>query len=69
MNIFKQREGLINPFLLPASMIKKYKILSHIGKGSFSIVSEAINMETNRKMAIKTYVKFDQIEEYKFNNI
>ncbi len=43
--------------------------MSHIGKGTFSIVSEALNIETHTKLAIKTYIKFDQIEEYKFANI
>ncbi len=69
MDTFKKRECLINKFLSPSSVMKKYKVLSHIGKGSFSIVSEAINLETHKKMAIKTYVKLDHIEEYKFTNI
>jgi serine/threonine protein kinase len=49
--------------------LKNYRILSHIGKGSFSIVSMAINTTTNKKYAIKTYQKIDQIEIGKFENI
>ena len=44
-------------------------MLSHLGKGSFSIVSLAVNKETNQRFAIKTYTKIDEIESYKFDNI
>ncbi len=43
--------------------------MSHIGKGSFSIVSMALNLTNNTKYAIKTYQKIDQIEIAKFENI
>jgi serine/threonine protein kinase len=46
--------------------MENYKILSHIGKGSFSIVSLAINKITNERCAIKTYNKVDKLESYKF---
>ena len=44
-------------------------MLSHLGKGSFSIVSLAVNRESNERFAIKTYAKVDEIEDYKFDNI
>jgi hypothetical protein len=39
MDIFKKREAALKPFLSSPETLKKYKILSHLGKGSFSIVS------------------------------
>lgn len=38
-----------------------YKILSHVGKGGFSVVSAAINKKNMTKYAIKTYTKINQM--------
>lgn len=46
-----------------------YKIISHVGKGCFSVVSAAVNKNTNKKCAIKTYVRTDQMEEHRIKSI
>ena len=44
-------------------------MLSHLGKGSFSVVGLAVNRESNRRFAVKTYAKIDEMDDYKFDNI
>lgn len=66
---FKLREESIARFLSDPNILDNYKMLSHLGKGSFSVVSLAVNKETNKRFAIKTYTKIDEIEDYKFDNI
>jgi serine/threonine protein kinase len=44
-------------------------MLSHLGKGSFSVVSLAVARENNQRFAIKIYAKIDEMEDYKFDNI
>lgn len=35
----------------------------------FSVVSSAINKNTQKKYAIKTYTRIDQMDDYKIKNI
>lgn len=44
-------------------------MLSQLGRGSFSVVALAIDRESNRRYAVKTYAKIDEMEDYKFDNI
>lgn len=43
-------------------VLKNYKIMSHIGKGAFSVVSLAIDRETKKNYAIKAYEKVDALD-------
>ena len=52
-------------FLSDTIILRDYKMMSHIGKGCFSVVSLAINKETNAPYAIKTYEKIDSLEWYR----
>lgn len=63
------REASISEYLSTVSVLDDYKVLSHLGKGSFSVVSLAVDRETQERMAIKTYSKIDEIASYKFDNI
>ena len=40
-----------------------------MGKGCFSVVSAAIHKETQKKYAIKTYTRIDQMDGIKIKNI
>ena len=42
--------------------LRNYKMMSHIGKGAFSVVSLAIGKEDKRSYAIKTYEKIDALD-------
>jgi len=44
-------------------------MLSHLGRGSFSVVALAVNRESNKRFAVKTYTKIDEMDDYKFDNI
>ena len=66
---FRMREASISEYLSTVSVLDDYKVLSHLGKGSFSVVSLAVDRETQERMAIKTYSKIDEIASYKFDNI
>ena len=59
---YKLREQSIDRFLTSADVLDEYKMLSHLGKGSFSVVALAVNRETNRRYAVKTYTKIDEID-------
>lgn len=50
-------------------MLNNYKIISHIGKGAFSIVSQAVDKTTRTNYAIKTYNKITDLDWYKLENI
>ena len=63
------REASLSEFLSVSSVLDAYKVLSHLGKGSFSVVSLAVDRETHERMAIKTYSKIDEMADYKFDNI
>lgn len=74
----KERGKSMLPIINPASNIPEleeskvmddYKIISHVGKGCFSVVSSAINKNTNHKFAIKTYTRIDQMQEYRIKSI
>lgn len=66
---FRIREESIQRYLSDPEILEDYKMLSYMGKGCFSIVSLAVNRESNKRFAIKTYAKIDEIEDYKFDNI
>lgn len=40
-----------------------------MGKGCFSIVSAAIDKSNNRKVAIKTYNRIDQMDDIRLKSI
>jgi len=42
--------------------LNDYRIISHVGKGCFSVVSAAVNKNNNKKFAIKTYNRIDQLD-------
>lgn len=44
-------------------------MLSHLGKGSFSVVALAVKRDNNKRFAVKTYAKIDEMDDYKFDNI
>lgn len=50
-------------------MLNNYKVISHIGKGAFSIVSQAVDKTTRTNYAIKTYTKITDLDWYKLDNI
>lgn len=43
-------------------MLKDLKLMSHIGKGAFSIVSMAISKDNKQTYAIKAYEKLDALD-------
>ena len=56
---YKLRQQSIQRFLSNSQILDSYKMLSHLGKGSFSVVGLAVNRQTNRRFAVKTYSKID----------
>ena len=60
---------LIENDLESSKILNEYKIISHIGKGCFSVVSSAVNKQTHGKCAIKTYTRIDQMDDIKIKNI
>ena len=46
----------------PNEVLKSYKVMSHIGKGAFSVVSLAIGKEDTNNYAIKTYEKIESLD-------
>jgi serine/threonine protein kinase len=44
-----------NEYLSHLDLLDNYQIMSHIGKGCFSIVSLAIHKKSHKKYAIKVY--------------
>lgn len=66
---YKLREQSIERHLSQSEILDDYKMLSHLGKGSFSVVGLAVNRQTNRRFAVKTYAKIDEMDDYKFDNI
>jgi serine/threonine protein kinase len=50
-------------------VLNDYRIISHLGKGCFSIVSSAVNKINNNKCAIKTYTRIDQMDDVRLQNI
>ena len=45
------------------------RMMSHIGKGSFSVVHSAVDRLTNKTIAIKAYEKIDNLEWYRLYNL
>lgn len=49
--------------------LRAYKIMSHIGKGAFSVVSMAIGKQDQKPYAIKTYEKIESLDWNRLANI
>lgn len=63
------KTAYFDKYLSDVSVLDNYKTMSHIGKGSFSTVSLAVEKETGRKCAMKTYEKIDAMEYYRLDSI
>lgn len=57
------------PEFQPSKVLNDYRIISHVGKGCFSVVSSAVELNSNRKVAIKTYNRIDQMDDIRLKNI
>lgn len=69
LSLPRLRPALLMPELEPSHVLNDYKIISHVGKGCFSVVSSAVEKESNVKFAIKTYNRIDQMDDIKLKNI
>jgi serine/threonine protein kinase len=56
---YRAREEAIEGFLSSISILEEYRMLSQLGRGSFSVVGLAVGRESNRRFAVKTYAKID----------
>lgn len=57
------------PELQSPTVLQNYKVISHVGKGGFSVVSAAVNKQNHHKYAIKTYSRIDQMQDFKLKSI
>lgn len=50
-----EKAGYFDDMCSGPDALKAYKIMSHIGKGAFSVVSLAVGKEDHQNYAIKAY--------------
>jgi serine/threonine protein kinase len=51
------------------AVLASYQILSHIGKGSYAVVSSAIEKSTQRNFAIKIYERMAIRDPQRLENV
>lgn len=59
----------LDPLYSDPSVLQQYQILSHIGKGSYAVVSSAIEKQTGRSMAVKIYEKMAIRDPQRLDNV
>lgn len=57
-----EKAGYFDEVCSGPEALKAYKIMSHIGKGAFSIVSLAVGKEDHQNYAIKAYEKIENLD-------
>jgi serine/threonine protein kinase len=57
-----EKVAYFDEFMSKKDVLKDLKMMSHIGKGAFSIVSLAVGRDNKQSFAIKAYEKIDALD-------
>jgi hypothetical protein len=57
-----EKTAYFDEFLSSRDVLKELKVMSHIGKGAFSVVSNAVGRDGKQSYAVKAYEKLDALD-------